>query len=453
MAKKHEIDLTHGSLLTKIFMFAIPVMLSGLLQLLFNAADLVIVGHFAGSDALGQVGATTTLINLIVNLLVGLSVGSNVTLARYFGAKDSKAISETVHTTMALAVIGGILIGVLGFSLARPLLQMMATPPELLEGAILYMRIIFAGIPVAAIYNYGAAILRAVGDTRRPLYFLALAGVLNVVLNIFFVTALNMAVAGVALATVSSQCLSMVLVVRCLMKSDAAYKLELKKLRLYKDKLLELLRVGLPAGLQSCVFSISNVLIQSTINTFGAAVVSGNTAAASIEGFMFCAVDSLNQTATAAVSQNMGAREYKRTEKVVWLCSVLTVIVATVLGLGVTLFRESLVSIYATDTEVLAHGAYRLLLICPLYFTAGLMSMMGGVNRGLGYSMLPTVVSLIGACALRIIWIYTVFTLAPTIFTLFISYPITWAITAVAHYVCYFIIRKRAYAKNEALYA
>lgn len=453
MIKSHEIDMSSGSLLPKLIMFTIPVMLSGLLQLLFNAADLVVVGKFAGSDALAQVGATTAIINLIVNLLIGLAIGTNVTLARYYGAKDQKGISETVHTTMVLAVIGGLLIGAVGVIGARPLLTMMGTPPEILDGAVLYMRIVFIGMPVSAVYNYGAAILRAVGDTRRPLYYLAAAGIMNVVLNLFFVIVCNLAVAGVAIATTLSQVLSMVLIVRCLMKSEGMYRLEIKKLRIYKDKLLQLLRLGIPAGLQGCVFAFSNVIIQSSINTFGAAVISGNTAAASIDGFMFCAVDSFNQTATSAISQNMGARDYKRSEKVVRYCTVVTTLLGIVVSLIALVLREQLISIYASEAEVIEHGAYRLLVLCPVYFTAGLMNMMGGVNRGLGYSMLPTIVSLIGACAFRIIWIYTIFAAVPTLFMLYISYPITWAITAAAHYVCYFIIRKRAYARNEALYA
>lgn len=452
MIKKHEIDMSVGALLPKLVMYTIPVMLSGILQLLFNAADLVVVGRFAGSEALAQVGATTAIIHLIVNLLIGLATGTNVTIARYYGAKDAKGMSETVHTTMVLAVIGGVLIGAIGTIFARPLLTMMGTPAEILDGAVLYMQIVFIGMPVSAVYNYGAAILRAVGDTRRPLYFLAAAGVVNVLLNLFFVIVCKLAVAGVALATTLSQVLSMVLVVRCLLKSEGIYRMEFGKLRLYRDKLYHLLRLGIPAGLQGCVFAFSNVIIQSSINGFGAAVISGNTAAASVDGFMFCAVDSFNQTATSAISQNMGARDYKRSEKVVRYCTVITALLGVVVSMIALILRDPLIGIYASEPEVIESGAYRLLVLCPVYFTAGLMNMMGGVNRGLGYSVLPTVVSLVGACAFRIIWIYTVFAAVPTLFMLYVSYPITWAITAAAHYVCYFIIRKKAYEKNEALY-
>lgn len=453
MRKNHELDMTSGSLLPKLISFTIPVMLSGLLQLLFNAADLVVVGRFAGSIALAQVGATTAIIQLIVNLLIGLATGTNVTIARHYGAKDAKAVGETLHTTIVLAIIGGVLIGAIGVIFAKPLLGMMGTPDEIIDGAALYMRIIFIGLPVSAVYNYGSAALRAVGDTKRPLYYLAIAGVLNVLLNLFFVIVCKIAVAGVALATTLSQVLSMVLTIRCLMKSEGMCRLELRKLRIYKDKLFQLLRIGIPAGLQGCVFSFSNVIIQSSINTFGAAVISGNTASASIDGFMFCALDAFNQTTTSAISQNMGARQYKRSEKVVKYCTVLVIAIGLVLGALCIILREPLVGIYAKELDVIEYGAYRLLIISPAFFTAGLMNMMGGVNRGLGYAVLPTVVALIGACAFRIIWIFTLFAAMPTLFMLYISYPITWALTAAAHYVCYFIIRKKAYAKNEAMYA
>ena len=453
MKKSHELDMTVGSILPKLLLFAVPVMLSGLLQLLFNAADLVVVGRFAGSEPLAQVGATGALINLIVNLLIGLAIGANVTLAHFYGAKDRKGISDTVHTTILLAVIGGVLIGVLGFALAAPLLKLMGTPDDILDGAVLYMRIIFVGVPVSALYNYGSAILRAVGDTRRPLYYLAAAGVLNVFLNLFFVIVLHMAVAGVALATILSQVLSMVLVLRALMKSDADYKLELKKLHINGPILGRLLRIGMPAGLQGCVFSISNVVIQSAINSFGTVTISGVTAANSIDGFMFCIMDSFNQTATAAISQNMGAREYERVRRVVRISTIMVLAVGAVMSVVFTLLRYALVSIYASDPEVIEVGALRLLITTPIYFTCGLMNMMAGVNRGLGYSLLPTTVSLIGACLFRLIWIWTIFAATPTFFVLFISYPITWTITAAAHYVCYFAIRKRAMEKNEALFA
>ena len=454
MNKTHEIDMSTGSLLPKLLMFAFPVMLSGFLQLLFNAADLIVVGRFAGSDALAQVGATTSLINLIVNLLIGMAIGANVTLARYFGAKDSRGISDTVHTTMIVALIGGTVIGLIGVIFSKSFLRMMSTPPEILDGAALYMRIIFIGAPVSAVYNYGAAIMRAVGDTRRPLYFLMAAGVLNIFLNLFFVIVCKLAVAGVALATIISEALSMVLVVRCLMRSHGAtYKLELSKLRISGRILFQLVRIGIPAGLQGCVFSISNVVIQSAVNSFGAAVISGNTAASSIDGFMFCCVDSINQTATSSISQNMGARKYDRVRSVVRICSAIVVILSIVLAAIAIIFRTPLISIYAEEKEVIKYGAYRLLVTCPLYFTCGLMNMMGGVNRGLGYSIMPTVVSLVGACAFRLIWVYTAFAAVPTIFMLFVSYPITWSITAVAHFVCYFIVKKRAFAKNEELFA
>jgi putative MATE family efflux protein len=441
-----------GSLLPKLIIFAIPVMLSGILQLLFNAADLVVVGRFAGDDALGQVGATSAIINLIVNLLIGLSIGSNVTVARHFGAKNARGISATVHTTILVAIVGGIIIGIVGYTCAYPLLSLMGTPDELIDGAALYMRIIFIGVPVTAVYNYGSSILRAIGDTQRPLYYLIIAGILNVILNLIFVIAFKMTVDGVALATVLSQCVSMLLVIRCLMKSDGDYKLELKKLRFHKAELWQIVKIGIPAGLQGCVFSISNVIIQSSINSFGSVAITGNTASASIDGFMFCSLDAFNQTATSAISQNMGARQYTRVDNTVKICTLVVTVLGTAMGVAAIIFRYPLVNIYANEKDVIEFGAYRLLITCPVYFTCGLMNMMGGVNRGLGYSLLPTLVSLIGACLFRIIWIYTIFAAFHTPFVLFISYPISWVLTTAAHYVCYFIIRKRAFAKNEALY-
>lgn len=445
--------MTCGSLLPKMLAFAVPVILSGLLQLLFNAADLVVVGRFAGSDALAQVGATSAITRLIVNLFVGMSVGANVVMAHFFGAKDAEGISDAVHTTMLFSLLGGLVIGVAGFVLAPTLLRLMGTPPDILDGAVLYMRIILIGAPITCIYNYGAASLRAVGDTRRPLYFLTAAGVLNVVLNLFFVIVLHMAVAGVALATVLSQALSMVLVVRALMTTDADYKLVPGKLRIHGQILVRLLRIGVPAGIQSCLFSISNVVVQSALNTFGSVTISGVTAANSVEGFMFCAVDAFNHAATAAISQNMGAKNYDRVRLVVRTSTALVVAVSLILSAVFLLLRSALVSIYASDPAVIAAGAEKLLISMPIYFFGGLMNMMAGVNRGLGYSMLPTAISLLGACVFRLLWIWTVFAWTSTFFMLYVSYPISWILTTAAHYISYFVIRQRAFEKNDALLA
>ena len=447
--------MTCGSLVPKMIAFAVPVILSGLLQLLFNAADLVVVGRFAGSEALAQVGATGAITRLIVNLFVGMSVGASVVVSHAFGSKDAEGISDAVHTTMLFSLLGGLVVGAAGFILTPALLRMMGTPEEIMDGAVLYMRIILIGAPITCIYNYGAATLRAVGDTRRPLYFLTAAGILNVVLNLFFVIVLRMAVAGVALATVLSQALSMVLVLRTLMQSDADYRLVPKKLRINGKILARLLRIGVPAGIQGCLFSISNVVVQSALNTFGTVTISGVTAANSVEGFMFCAVDAFNHAATAAIGQNMGAREYGRVRLTVRTSTVMVIVVSLVLSGIFILLRSPLVSIYASDPEVIEWGAKKLMISMPIYFFGGLMNMMAGVNRGLGYSMLPTVISLIGACAFRLIWIWTVwaaFAATPSsFFVLYVSYPIAWILTTAAHYVSYFVIRDRAFAKNEAL--
>ena len=451
MKKKHELDMTVGSLVPKMISFAVPVILSGLLQLLFNAADLVVVGRFAGGDALAQVGATSAITRLIVNLFVGMSVGASVVMAHAFGSKDSKSISDAVHTTVLFSLIGGVVVGAAGVALTPALLRMMGTPEDIMDGAVLYMRIILIGAPITCIYNYSAAVLRAVGDTRRPLYFLTAAGILNVLLNLFFVIVLRMAVAGVALATVLSQALSMVLVLRTLLTSDGDYRLVPKKLRINGEILGRLLRIGVPAGIQGCLFSISNVVVQSALNTFGTVTISGVTAANSVEGFMFCAVDAFNHAATAAIGQNMGAREYGRVRMTVRTSTVMVVIVSLILSGIFILLRYVLVGIYNSDPEVIEWGAKKLMISMPIYFFGGLMNMMAGVNRGLGYSMLPTIISLIGACAFRLLWIWTVFAVTPTFFILYVSYPIAWILTTVAHYVSYFVIRDRAFAKNEAL--
>ena len=287
MAKSYEMDMTSGPLLKKILIFSVPLMLSGILQLLFNAADIIVVGQFTGSSALAAVGSTSSLINLFVNVFIGFSIGANVLVAQYFGARDEKNVHETVHTSILLAIICGLILIVAGISLAPPMLELMDTPDEVLGQAVLYMRIYFVGMPATLVYNFGAAILRAVGDTRRPLYYLFVAGCVNVVLNLFFVVVCGRGVDGVAIATVISQVISAALIVRCLVKSDGMCRLNLSMLKLHRQKVIQIARIGLPAGFQGAIFSISNVLIQSSVNSFGSIAMAGNTAASNIEGFIF----------------------------------------------------------------------------------------------------------------------------------------------------------------------
>lgn len=443
MKKSYEIDMVNGPILGKILVYSIPLMLSGILQLLFNAADVIVVGRYAGSQSLAAVGSTSALINLLVNVFIGLSVGVNVMVARYYGARRETAVNETIHTAVALSLVSGLFLVVIGLLLARPLLELMGTPDDVLGKAALYMRIYFAGMPVTMLYNFGAAVLRAVGDTRRPLYFLTFAGIVNVVLNLFFVIALNMDVAGVALATVISQCISAGLVVRCLMKSEGCLKLHIKKLRIRRLLLIKIMRIGLPAGLQGAVFSVSNVLIQSSVNSFGSVVMAGNTASSNIEGFIYNAMNAVYQTNLSFTSQNFGAKKYGRINKIMVTC--ITVVVAVGISLGMAAFAagDFLLGIYSSDAEVLKYGMIRLSIIGTTYFLCGIMDTMVGSIRGIGYSVMPMLVSLTGACGLRILWIFTIFQWHRTLMTLYISYPVTWIVTAAAHFICFMIVRKR----------
>ena len=445
--------MTSGPIVSKTIRFAIPLALSGILQLLFNAADIIVVGQFVGPTALAAVGSTSALIQLIVNLFIGLSIGVNVLVARYYGAGQRKDLHETVHTAVLISVLSGLVLIVVGVALSKPLLQLMGTPSDVIDQAVLYMRIYFVGMPVMMLYNFGAAILRAVGDTQRPLYFLLLAGVVNVFLNLFFVIVVHMGVAGVAIATVISQCISAGLVLQCLVRSDTIYRVELKQLRIYKDKLLQMTKIGVPAGIQGATFSISNVLIQSSINSFGSLAMAGSTAASNIEGFVFTAMDSFTQASLSFTGQNYGAKKFHRITKVLWYNIFLVIVVGLVLGIGAYLAGRPLLGIYSTDPEVIDYGMERMLIVCTPYFTCGIMNVLVGAMRGLGSSLTPMVVSIFGVCVLRVIWIYTVFAAAPSMLMLFVSYPVTWVVTALVEAVCFYFIRKRAIARAGGMAA
>ena len=443
MRRSFEIDMCNGPLLGKILLFSVPLMLSGILQLLFNAADIVVVGRFAGNEALAAVGSTGSLNNLIVNVFMGLSIGTSIMVARYYGAQDWKSIREIVHTSMLVSFICGVALIFIGIFLAAPLLELMGTPPECLDQAVLYMRIIFIGMPAQMVYNFGAAILRAVGDTRRPLLFLLAAGIVNVLLNLFFVIVFHMDTAGVALATIISQSISAVLVVLCLMRSHTPYRLRFRRLRVRKAQLQQIIRVGLPAGIQGAVFSVSNVLIQSSINSFGSLAVGGNTAASNIEGFAYTSMNSLYQASLSFTSQNVGARKLQRVVPILLRCLGVVLTVGVGLSGLALLFNHQLLGIYSSDQEVIRYGLGRLEVVCATYFLCGMMDVVCGSVRGLGSSVVPTIVSLTGACGLRILWIYTIFAENRTLFFLYLSYPITWVITFSAHLVCFFIFLHR----------
>lgn len=443
MKKSYEMDMCNGAIFPKVISFAFPLILSGVLQLLFNAADVIVVGRFAGSRSLAAVGSTTSLVNFLINIFMGLSIGANVMVARYYGAKNEKDLSETIHTAIALSLVSGAVLVFLGFFASGFCLTLMGTPEDVIDKSILYMKIYFAGMPVVMLYNFGSAILRAIGDTRRPLYFLTLAGVVNVILNLYFVTQLHLDVAGVALATVLSQCISAALVLRCLMKSEGALKLELKKLRLNRRKLGLILRVGLPAGIQGSIFSISNVLIQSSVNSFGSIAMAGNTAAQNIEGFTYTAMNALYQTNLSFTSQNVGAKKYERIDRILLCCQASVIAVSLGMCIPVLLNGQRLIGVYSTDPEVISYGYLRLKMFCLTYPICGIMDTMVGSMRGLGYSMLPTLVSLTGACGFRVLWIFTVFQVYRSLPVLYASYPISWTITGIVHIICYLRVRKK----------
>ena len=439
----YRMDMTEGPLTTKIIKFTIPVMLTGILQLLFNTADVIVVGRFTGKTALAAVGSTGSLINLLVSLFMGLSIGTNVLVARYQGAKDDKAVSETVHTSIALGIVGGLILLIVGVVATRPLLEMMATPGDVIDQSTLYMRILFFGMPLNLILNFGAAILRAIGDTKRPLYYLTIAGVINLFLNIFLVTVFSLGVAGVAIATVISEGVSCGLILLCLKHETGAIRLYFNRIKINPSKCIDIMKIGLPAGLQGCIFSISNVLIQSSVNSFGSTVMAGNTAASNIEGFVYVSMNSLHQTCISFTSQNFGAGKFKRIKKVLINCLVIVAITGLVLGNSAYFFGKYLLSAYNNEAEVISYGLIRLSIISTMYFLCGLMDVMVGAMRGIGYSILPMIVSLVGACGLRIVWIYTVFVKFRTLDILFISYPVTWTITFLSHLVCYYIVTRK----------
>ena len=455
--KKYEMDMTQGALLPKVLLFSLPLIASGVLQLLFNAADMVVVGQWAGKECLAAVGSTGSLINLMVNVFIGLSVGGSVAVARSFGAGDPAAVHKSVHTAMTLAIIAGVAVGLIGFLFCRPLLKMMDNP--VLDLATTYMKIYFLGMPFNMIYNFGSSILRAVGDTKRPLIYLTIAGVVNVVLNLITVIIFHMNVAGVAIATVASQAVSAVLVVICLMRSHGVVHLDLKELRIHKRQLIDIARVGLPAGLQGSLFSISNVLIQSSINGFGEVVVAANSAGSNLEGFVYTAMNAIHQAALTFASQNLGAGKIRRVRRSVWVCLGTVAVIGLSMGCLMFLGCRPLLALYldnpaaidpSTGITVLDYGVKRLSYMLPLYFLCGLMDVVVGSLRGMGYSVMPMIVSLTGACIFRVVWIMTVFAMNPTLDILYVSYPISWALTFAVHLLCYIFIARKKLDRLEA---
>lgn len=444
--------MCNGPLFGKILTFALPIMAMNILQLLFNAADMIVVGRFSGSEALAAIGATGALINLIINFFMGLSVGTSVAVAQDYGADRLKEVSRSVHTSISISVVGGLLVMALGLVLCKPLLEMMGTPADIIDLSTLYMKIYFLGVPASMIYNFSAGILRAVGDSRRPMYYLIIAGILNVILNLFFVIVLRMSVDGVAWATIISQYLSMALILTCLLRSEGAIRLIPRQLRIDREKLGQIIRIGLPAGTQSLLFSISNVLIQSAVNSFGSAMVAASSAASNIEGFVGTTMNAYYDAAIAFTGQNMGARKYERIDTIAKACTALIFITWIFLSGSVLIFSGQLLSIYTTDPAVIDLGMMRLRIMMATYFTCGIMNVYPGLSRGMGCSVLPMVSTLVGVCLMRIVWLATLFAWYPTISMLFACYPVTWALAGLGQVGSFFYARHavRRKASSEA---
>jgi len=446
------VDMLNGPLLRPMITYTIPIMLSGLLQLMFNAADVAVVGRFAGSDALAAVGSNGALTSLIVNLFIGLSVGANVVAARACGAQDYKKLSQTVHTSMLTALVCGVGLTAVGTVFAPRFLAWMGSPEEIIGLATVYLRIYFCGMIPSMVYNFGAAILRSVGDTRRPLIYLTISGVANVVLNLVFVVAFNMSVAGVALATVISQCISAVLVVVCLMRSEGAIRFQPKLMRIHKDEFKDILRIGLPAGVQSMAFSISNVMIQSTINSFGTDAVAGNAAGGNLDCFVQMMMNSFYQSCISFVGQNYGAKKYHRIWKILGTALMCVLVVGTVGGFCVWYFGDTLLRIYTTSDAVIKAGLVRLMWVGLPYVFCGLNDSVVGALRGMGYSLSSMIMSLVGICGVRLLWIFTFCRIEPwsrSISTVYVSYPVSWIVTLLMQSVCFFIAMKKLRSRTE----
>lgn len=445
---KNQIDMTTGSVLGKQIRFIIPLICTGVLQLLYNAVDVIVVGKFAGTTALSAVGSTGALTNLVINVFIGLSVGINVVTALYYGQKDERNMHKTIHTAILLGIVGGVFLAIVGFLAVPTLLRLMATPDDVIGQAILYMRIIFLGMPFNLVYNFSAAILRAVGDTKRPLRYLGVSGIVNVVLNLIFVIVFHLDVAGVALATIIAQAMSMVFITRCLMQNEGMIKLTLKKLHIYKEQAIQIIRIGVPSGIQSSCFSLSNVILQSSINGFGSIAMAGNAASSSLEGFLYVTANGVQQSAITFVGQNKGAKQYDRMRKNLFYASGLVTTISLTMGIFFNLFDEQLIGLYTSDVDAIAIGVQRIGMYSIFYFFFGLMDVTSGILRGMGYSMGPMIIFLLGVCGFRIIWIFGVFAMFPTLDVLYYSYPISWILTWSILMIYYKVVTKKEFSDS-----
>ena len=445
---KYEVDMTQGPILRHLVRFSITVALTSILQLLYNMVDTVVVGQFAGKEALAAVGSTSSLINMLVTVFLGLSVGASITVAKRYGEGDYKAVSETAHTAIALSAVCGVFVGVIGFVFAKPMLSAMGVPGDILDRASLYMRLYFVSIPFAFVNVFGSAVLRAVGDTKRPLYILTLSGVLNVLLNLLFVIGFHMSVVGVALGTVFSSMLSAYLVLRVLTRTAGAIRIILKKLTLKKRVLKAIARIGLPAGLEGATFGISNVLIQSAINSFGSLAIAGNAVALSINGLVFVLMQAVNQACMTFTSQNMGAGQFTRVRRSPLITIALVSASSFAVCMLILAFATPISSLYNGDPQVIRYAVLRLEYTFPLYFTFGVMQTFTSQLRGMGHSFLPMLVSITGISGIRLLWLYTAFAQSRTLETLYTGYPVSWMTTMTIMIVCYAAVLRKLPREN-----
>lgn len=449
--KSFEIDMCNGTLMDKLISFSIPLMLSGILQLMFNAVDIIVVGRFAGSESLAAVGSTTALINVFTNLFIGISLGSNVLAARYYAAGKEREMSETVHSSLTLALISGILMAFAGLFFSRTALEWMGTPDDVIDLAALYMKIYFIGMPFFMLYNYGAAILRAVGDTKRPLLFLVVSGLVNAGLNMILVICFHMAVEGVAIATVISQLLSCIMVLTCLYRTQGCYQFRFSKLGLKSIYVLQIFQVGIPAGIQSTVINFSNVLLQSSVNSFGSVAMAGYTAANNIFGFLYTSVNSVTQACMSFTSQNYGTGKTKRMDRVLIDCLILSCAFSLTMGCCAWFFGPQLLRIYTESSAVISCGVEILSFTTVTYFLCGIMDLIPGALRGMGRSAVPMILSIIGTVGTRIVWIFWIFPYHRSLDILFLSYPVSWILTILMQVICFFIVRKSVHADMKTL--
>lgn len=440
---KYEIDMCNGTIMDKLISFSLPLMLSGILQLMFNAIDIIVVGRFSGSQSLAAVGSTTALINIFTNLFIGISLGANVLAARYYASGKTEEMSKTVHTAITMALVSGVIMAIAGLIFARGALEIMGTPDDVIGKSTLYMRIYFCGMPFFMLYNYGAAILRAVGDTKRPLMFLMISGVINAILNLILVILFHLDVAGVGIATVISQCTSCILTLRCLHHTKSSYQLHISKLKIEWHYLKQIFEVGIPAGIQSTVINISNAMLQSSVNSFGSISMAGYTAANNIFGFLYVSANAFTQACMSFTSQNYGVKKLKRMDKVLIDCLILSMTVMLVLGGCAYFFGPELLHIYSNQEDVIHAGMEIFTYTTFTYFLCGVMDLFPGALRGMGYSTVPMILSIIGTVGVRIIWIYGLFPMHRSLTFLFISYPASWIATIVMQVICFWFVRKK----------